>query len=122
MRKSLKRLIRSMKSAFQGIIYAFCQEVNFRIQFIVAVLVLVLAWYLPLQNWERVVVIMLVGLVLILELANSVMERLIDLFRPRIDNLAKHVKDILAGAVLLAVIISIVVGLKIFLPYLKALF
>jgi len=116
-----KHLRRSFKDAVSGIIYTFRWELSFRIQLVVAALVLAAVFYFPLTNPERVVIIMLIGLVLILELANSVLERLIDLFRPSIDYIAKSVKDILAGAVLIAALMSVAVGIIVFWPYVKSL-
>jgi len=116
-----KHLRRSFKDAVSGIIYTFRWELSFRIQLVVAALVLAAVFYFPLTNPERVVIIMLIGLVLILELANSVLERLIDLFRPSIDYIAKSVKDILAGAVLIAALMSVAIGIIVFWPYVKSL-
>ena len=44
-----------------------------------------------------------------------------DLFKPRIDSAAKIIKDIMAGAVLLAAIIAAVIGWIIFYPQIRAL-
>ena len=117
-----KHLARSFKNAFNGIVYVFRYELNFRIQVLIAIIVFIAAFYFPLRRSERMVVIMFIGLVLILELANSILERIIDLFKPRINYIAGSIKDILAGAVLIAAIMAVVVGIIIFLPYIKNLF
>ncbi|MDD5626200.1 MAG: diacylglycerol kinase family protein [Patescibacteria group bacterium] len=114
-------LIKSFANAFRGIGYTFRHEVSFRIQIVFAIVVLIGAFYLPLRTLERVVIILLVAMVLILELANSVLERVVDLFQPKIDYIAKAVKDIMAAAVFVAALASVVVGLIIFVPYLKFL-
>ena len=116
---SLKQFGRSVKDAVRGIFYVFRNEPNFRIQIIIAIIVLGAAFYFPLRNYERVTIILLIALVLILELANSILERIIDLFQPKIDYVAKIIKDILAGAVLVAAISSVAVGYIIFMPYIS---
>ncbi len=117
-----KRFKRSFGDAFRGLSYTFRHEISFRIQIAAAIVVLAAVFYLPLKKSEQVVIIMMVTLVLVLELANSVLERLIDLFQPKIDYIARVVKDILAAAVLLAAVASAAIGLIIFLPYIRALF
>lgn len=121
MKKKFNNLKKSFRDACRGLVYIFRYEVNFRIQVIVGFLAIIFVFVLPTRKYEQIIVIMMVALVLILELANSVMERLIDLFQPKIDHIAKVVKDIMAAAVLVAALLSIVLGLMIFCPYLANL-
>ncbi|MBU0703317.1 MAG: diacylglycerol kinase family protein, partial [Chloroflexi bacterium] len=58
--------------------------------------------------------------VLVSEMLNTVAETLVDLISPSHHPLAKVVKDVTAGAVLLAAIISVVVGLVVLGPPLWA--
>ena len=113
---------RSFQDAYGGLVYTFRYELSFRIQSVLAILALLLAFYFPLRIYERVVIILMVALVLVLELMNSVVERVVDLFKPRIDNAAKIIKDVMAGAVLLAAIVAIIIGWMIFYPHFKNLF
>ena len=112
---------RSFQDAYRGLVYTFRYELSFRVQSVLAILALFLAFYFPLRMYERVVIILMVALVLVLELMNSVVERMTDLFKPRIDSAAKIIKDIMAGAVLLAAIIAAVIGWIIFYPQIRAL-
>lgn len=113
---------RSFQDAYRGLVYTFRYELSFRIQSILAILALFLAFYFPLRIYERVVIILIVALVLVLELMNSVVERMTDLFKPRIDNAAKIIKDIMAGAVLVAAVVAIIIGWIIFYPHFINLF
>ena len=54
--------------------------------------------------------------VLITELINSLIERVIDYIKPELHPKAKIIKDISAAVVLVAAITSIIVGLIIFIP------
>jgi diacylglycerol kinase len=60
--------------------------------------------------------------VFIAEMFNTVFELLIDLASPEYNPLAKIAKDVAAGAVLLSAILSIVIGLFVFVPHLWDLF
>lgn len=108
---------RNFQDAFRGLVYTFRYELSFRIQSVIGIIALFMAFYLPLRLYEKVVIILLVAVVLILELINSVVERIMDLFKPRIDHAAKIIKDIMAGAVLVACLIAAILGTIIFLPY-----
>ena len=61
--------------------------------------------------------LILFALVLSLELVNTAIEAVVDLASPDIHPLAKLSKDAAAGAVLISAIISAVIGLMIFIPY-----
>ena len=65
------------------------------------------------DNFKRIIVI---GLVLVSEIINTAIERLVDLVSPKYNKLAGEVKDIAASSVLLMCIFSLVVGVIIFVP------
>jgi len=117
-----KLLKRSFKDAYRGLIYTFRYEQNFRIEVIIAVLVLFATFYFPLSLGQRIVILVIVFSILILEIINSLLERLIDFLKPKIDRTAGIIKDMAAGALLLAVIASVIIGVMIFYPYIKQLF
>jgi diacylglycerol kinase len=110
----------SFRRALAGLVYVFRYELNFRIQTIFALFALIALIYFPLKTSERIVVILLIVMVLILELVNTVLERILDLFRPRINESSRFIKDIMAGTVLIAAVVSLVLGFMIFLPYVRA--
>lgn len=76
----------------------------------------------PLSGMERSLIVLSMALVLTLELANTALERVMDILKPRIHPYARVIKDVMAGAVLLATLASIAIGLVIFSPYLIAFF
>lgn len=108
---------RSFVHAWHGIRLCFRTERSFRWQIIVALLVTTSAFVLPLHAWERIVVAVVVMIVLVLELLNSSIERLVDFIKPRLHEYAGDIKDLMAGAVLLASLFSVLIGVIIFWPY-----
>ena len=60
--------------------------------------------------------------VLVMELFNTILERVVDILKPRVHPYAQLIKDIMAATVLIASIGAIVVGITIFYPYIKELF
>lgn len=117
----IQRFIRSLRHAMRGVLLVLRFERNFRIQVTIGLAVLGAFLLVPLKAWEQVVLLVVVALVLVLELLNSSVERLLDLLKPRLDVYAGDVKDMMAGAVLIASLCAILVGLIIFWPHLASM-
>jgi diacylglycerol kinase (ATP) len=109
-RKTLSkaRLLKSFGFAWAGIAYTWQHEPNFRIEVVVGILALLLALWLQVS---LVPILVMAAVVLSLEILNSAIEALVDLASPDINSLAKLAKDAAAGAVFLASVIAILVGL-----------
>ena len=115
---NFKLLKRSFCQAFEGLKYNFLHEQNFRIQVIIGAFAFFLAFYFPLTIGQRITIILLISLVLILELLNSVLERTLDLLKPRIDPTVEVIKKTMSALVLLACLTSVIIGVLIFYPFL----
>ena len=113
-----KRLIKSFTYAFRGFKKTFQEEQNLKIQSFVALIVAGLGVYFHISHTEWLFLVLVIGLVLLMEFANSAVERVTDVLKPRIHDYVKEIKDIMAAAVLLASVMAVIVGLIIFLPYL----
>ena len=107
-------LLESFRFAWAGIIQTAKSERNFKIELCCAVFALIASAVLGLSPLEWSIIIVMIVIVLTLELANSALESLTDLSSPDQHPLAKQAKDAMAGAVLLAAIGSVVIGLIIF--------
>jgi undecaprenol kinase len=57
-----------------------------------------------------------------LELVNSGIERVVDLVTEEYHPFAKQAKDLAAGAVFIYAVVSVVIGIVIFLPYILKMF
>ncbi|MFA4955004.1 MAG: diacylglycerol kinase [Patescibacteria group bacterium] len=118
---TLDSLKESFAHAWRGLRLAFASEKSFRLQTLAAACVLLVVLLLPLHSWERVILLLATAAILVLELVNSVVERLVDLFKPRLHSYVKDIKDMMAAAVLLSSAFALVIGLLILLPYLAYL-
>lgn len=119
---SLKRLKNSFVDAVKGIKYVYISEQNFKIQIGCAVLAILTMFFLDIRTSEKIIVLLMIILILILELVNTVVEKFINLLKPRMELQAGIIKDIMAGAVFLASVGAVVVATIIFYPYIKDLF
>jgi diacylglycerol kinase len=113
----LGRLLKSFHYAGRGLIKTFREEQNLRVQAIVALAIIILGIYFRIARWEWIVLILVISLVMLMEIANSAVERVTDILKPRINGYVKEIKDIMAAAVVVAALVSIIVGLIIFWPY-----
>ncbi|MEK9159092.1 MAG: diacylglycerol kinase [Patescibacteria group bacterium] len=113
----IRKLFRSFYYAGRGAVLVFKEEQNFRIQLMAALAIIVLMFVLPVKNWEKVALLLVTAFVLVLELINSIMERLVDMLKPRLHVYVESIKDIMAAAVLLASLTALAVGFIIFIPY-----
>lgn len=108
--------IDSMNHAIDGINYTIDHERNFKIEMSIAMLVIVAGFFFKVSKIEWLILLLTTSSVLVLELVNTSIERCVDLVTKDYQELAKHAKDVSAGAVLLASLFSICVGIIIFLP------
>ncbi|MCX6796412.1 MAG: diacylglycerol kinase family protein [Candidatus Falkowbacteria bacterium] len=113
----IKRLLKSFIYAGKGLQRTFVEEQNFKIQILLAVVAIALGFLFKISNLEWCVLIFTISLVLLMELANSAVERVTDILKPRIHDYVKEIKDIMAATVFLASLVAIIIGLIIFLPY-----
>ncbi len=110
------RVFRSFPYAIAGILYLFRTQRNARIELGIAIAACALAAWLRIGRMEWALLVITIALVLALEAINTAIEAAIDLASPDYHSQAKIAKDAAAGAVLLAAIASVVVGLLILLP------
>ena len=107
---------RTFTNALRGILLGFAEERSFRLHVAAGLLATAASFAFPLLNWQRVAIWFVVMTVLVLELVNSAMERVVDLVKPQFHECARDIKDLMAGAVLIASLFAVLVGLMIFLP------
>jgi diacylglycerol kinase len=112
-----KRLVKSFHYALKGLVKTFREEQNLKVQTIVGLIVILLAWQFKVSRLEWLILIFVISLVILMEIVNSALERVTDVLKPRINGYVKEIKDIMAAAVMLASIVAVVVGLIIFWPY-----
>jgi diacylglycerol kinase len=111
-----RNILDSFRFAFSGLWYALRTQRNTRIHLIVAAVVIALGVWLNLSPSQWAVLTLTIGFVLVSEMLNTVAETLVDLVSPGYHPLAKIVKDVTAGAVLLTAIVSVIVGLLVLGP------
>src|SRR5579863_4256276 len=110
------KFIRSVKFCLHGIAYFFRTQRNARIQLVMAIIACGLGAWLGISREDWTILILTISMVIMAEAFNTALEAIVDLASPEIHPLAKAAKDVGAGAVLIAAIGAIFIGLLIFGP------
>lgn len=116
------RFLKSLRYALAGISQCARLEKNFRLQLLFAITIVLVAAFFKISTSEWIALIFCIMVVLSLEMINSAIEKTCDLVTTEIHPLIKQIKDIAAGAVLLASAGSVVTACIIFIPRLYLLF
>ncbi len=115
-----RNLLESFCIAFTGLWYALRTQRNTRIHLSIAAAAIALGLWLGLSPDQWALLTLTISFVLVSEMLNTTMETLVDLVSPDYHPLAKTVKDVVAGTVLLTAITSVIVGLLVLGPPLWA--
>lgn len=108
--------MKSIEYANKGLRVAIKSQRNFRCHIIIAFLVTVAALLLKFNMIEFCLIIFAIGLVLVAELFNSVIEFSLDaLYRNKKNTLVGMAKDMSAGGVLIATFTAIIIGAILFI-------
>jgi diacylglycerol kinase len=108
------KLIKSFGYAIKGMLIALKEQQNMRIHLLAIAVVTFAGIYLGLTAIEWSIIALTIGFVISLEMVNSAIETLVDLVSPEYHKQAGKVKDMAAGAVLVAAIVATVIAIYIF--------
>ena len=111
---------KSFVYALEGIAYVFRTQKNAQVHLFVIVVVNLMAIWLQLSGIEFAIIYLAIGVVLAAEFFNTAAETLVDLVSPGLHPLAKIIKDVCAGGVLICSICAVVVGVFLMGPPLLA--
>jgi diacylglycerol kinase len=113
----IDQFTKSLSHAIRGLGHILRNEKNFQNELVVALVVVFAMAYFKVTRTETVALVLVIAGVLILELINTVVERVVDILKPRVHPYARLIKDLMAAVVLISAIFSVIVGFIIFLPY-----
>lgn len=116
-----ENFFKSQGYARNGIKLIFRNERNFKIELVFAAFVTILGFLFGINHFEWISIALVISMVLTSEVINSAIEALCDTVSQDFKINVKYAKDVSAGAVLVSVIVSIITGIIIFLPYLVEL-
>lgn len=92
-------------------------ERNFQLEVFALLINLFLIIYFKLNSTDAVLIILVCFFVLITETFNTAIEKICDFIEPNFNKKIGLIKDIAAGAVILATLLSILVGILVYSKY-----
>lgn len=104
--------------AWNGILYTVRTQRNMRVHIAIFVAAVTLGVVLRISAVEFAMVFVAATGVLIAEMMNTVAEAVVDLVTNEYHPLARIAKDVAAGVVLMNALLSVVIGLFVFVPHL----
>ncbi|GGG46410.1 diacylglycerol kinase [Croceivirga lutea] len=117
----LENRIKGVKVALKGALLLLKTENSIKVQFGIAILVTIAGFVFKISNTEWAIQLLAIGLVMSIEGLNTAIEKIADYVQPNFDEKIGFLKDIAAGAVMIASIIAIIVGCIIYVPKIIAL-
>lgn len=121
MKKALIRTFRKFINGSKGFLILIKEESSLIIHILVTIAVIIAGVLVKLTFLEWAVIILVVGMVIGFEIMNTGLEYLADVISFKYDVSAKKIKDLGAAATLFVSIISVAIGLLIFIPKLIGL-
>lgn len=92
-------------------------ERNFQLEVFALIINLFLIVYFKLNSTDVALILLVCFLVLIAETINTAIEKICDFVEPNFNKKIGLIKDISAGAVILATLLSIIVGVLVYRKY-----
>jgi len=115
----MQRFFRSLGYALNGLLQLIRHERNFQIHVVAFTGVLALGIFFGISSMEWVVIFLISALVMGLEAINTAIEQLCNLYSTEANEHIKKIKDVAAGAVLIAAVFAVCIAVVVFLPYVK---
>ncbi len=115
--RGLSRFRKSFIYSIEGLKYAFKYEQSLTIHILATVVVIVTNILLKVTFAEWATTLLTIGVVLATELINTAIEAVVDLVTLEIHPLAKIAKDCGSAATFVMAIVSIIIALLVYGPY-----
>lgn len=115
-RNEIARLCFATLNSCRGLYAAFRNEAAFRLEIVLSLVLIPLAWFVTADTVERLLLIGAILIVLLTELLNSAIETVVDRIGVEWHELSGRAKDIGSAAVFVAVVLAILIWGMILLP------
>ena len=103
----LAKILRSTLNGLRGLAGAYQFDQSFRMEIWGSLIFVFVGWLIwPLEPLELILLVLSYGLILITELINTSVERMLERLHPEIHDLVGQSKDIASAAVLVAFVVA----------------
>lgn len=109
-----KNFIDAWKKAFSGIWYSIKTQRNIKVQLCIALVIILACIIFKLSYIEVIILVFVTMLVIAMEVMNTAIETVVNLYTDKYHPLAKIAKDVAAGAVVITAINAVIVAIIMF--------
>ena len=114
--KKKRTFLDSLKDCLNGLSFIMISEHNFKREILLAVIALLAAYFLKVSKIEFIIILIVIALVIVSEIFNTAIEKVVDLYTREYNEIARIAKDVSAFAVLTMCAFALAVGIIIFVP------
>lgn len=114
--KGKRNFISSVKDCLNGFSYIVSSEHNFKKEIVLGIIALILSIVLKITRVEFAIILLVIALVIVSEVFNTAIEKIVDLYTKDYNEIARIAKDVSALAVLTMCIFALSIGGVIFIP------
>jgi diacylglycerol kinase (ATP) len=118
----LRGRLRSLKFALKGMWILMTTEDSIKAQLFFALIATILGFYFDITAMEWAIQVIVIGLVLVAEAANTAIEEVADFIHPEFHEKIGLIKDIAAGIPSFAAFTSLIIAGIIYVPKILLLF
>ncbi|GAA4245195.1 MULTISPECIES: diacylglycerol kinase family protein [Winogradskyella] len=108
--------IKSVGYAFKGMLILIKTEASIKVQFTIAILITIAGFYFEISKTEWIAQLVMIAMVMSVEGMNTAIEYIADFIHPEYHKKIGLIKDVAAGAVFFAGIISVIIAGIIYIP------
>ena len=117
------RFLKSFVYAYEGIKHGYKNGQNIIVMTFLGAIAIILSFVFKITYIEKLIIILLIAIILPLELINTAIEATVDLHDENKKSAnGKIAKDCASGALLIASIMALIIGMIIFMPHIIKLF
>jgi diacylglycerol kinase len=111
-----RTFIDSFKDCINGLSFIMISEHNFKREIILGIFALTASYFLKVSKIEFIIILIMIALVIVCEIFNTAIEKVVDLYTREYNEIARIAKDVSAFAVLTMCMFALVIGIIIFVP------
>lgn len=119
MGSEFQRIINALGYSIQGIKLAWKAEKAFKLEVVIFIVAIIIVMAFDFSNFDRVILLLPLVLVMIVELINSAIEAIVDRIGLEWHELSGRAKDYGSAAVFLSLLLAAIVWIMIFIYHFK---
>jgi undecaprenol kinase len=120
--KGLKRILFSIKYSIDGLVYAYGNEKSLLLHGVLSTVLIILGLFFHISKTKWILILITLAVILAIELVNTAIEAVVDMYTTKFNPLAKIAKDCGSAATFVLVVVGAIISGSIYIPLIINLF